>query len=305
MSSNTNKKIAIYFIVQAIAVAVWWAILLIWPASIHWFQPRGWPRETLLSFWLADGVLIVGGSLVTGWLVFTQHRLARFAVWAIAGTALYAAFYCLGCSVHCDDAWLATSMMVSMAGLNVVMGTMFGIEGEPLLVREHRQSPLGASLLTLFQTVIFWTVFLWILPEGIHELTGRMGWHGVLFTPVVVAGWLVFLLGSSLGLWSGITMAVIGRGTPLPTSTAPDLVVSGPYHFVRNPMAMAGVIQGVAVSMWMGNAIITLYAILGAITWHVLVRPFEEQDLEERFGDAYQSYKASVGVWWPRFFRVQ
>lgn len=305
MSNNTNKKIAIYFFVQAVAVAVWWAILLTWPASIRWFQPKGWPQEVLLSFWLADGVLIVGGSLVTGWLVFTRHRLACFAVWAIAGTVLYAAFYCLGCSVRCDDAWLATAMMVSMAGLNVVMGTMYGSDREPLLVREHRQSPLGATLLTLFQTVLFWTVFLWILPQGIHELTERMHWQNVWFTPPVVAGWIVFLLGSGLGLWSGITMAVTGKGTPLPTSTAPDLVMSGPYQFVRNPMAMAGVIQGVAVSLWMGNAIITGYAILGAITWHVFVRPFEEQDLEARFGDAYQSYKDSVSVWWPRFSKTR
>ena len=41
-------------------------------------------------------------------------------------------------------------------------------------------------------------------------------------------------------------MAVTGRGTPLPFDAARDLVVSGPYRLVRNPMVVAGLTQSLA-----------------------------------------------------------
>ena len=52
-----------YFASQAIGVVAWWALLMLHPESIGWFHPEGWPDDALLSFWLADFTLIVGGSL--------------------------------------------------------------------------------------------------------------------------------------------------------------------------------------------------------------------------------------------------
>ena len=82
-------------------------------------------------------------------------------------------------------------------------------------------SPAVATALTLGQTVIFWGTFLWVLPMGIVELQLRLGWQ-VFQHPLQspLSGGL-FLVASSLGLWSGITMAIRGDGTPLPTATAP------------------------------------------------------------------------------------
>jgi len=48
-------------------------------------------------------------------------------------------------------------------------------------------------------------------------------------------------------------MAVLGNGTPLPAATARRLVIGGPYRFVRNPMAVAGLVQTVGVGLWTGS----------------------------------------------------
>ncbi len=98
-------------------------------------------------------------------------------------------------------------------------------------------------------------------------------------------------------------MAFHGRGTPLPTATAPLLVIQGPYRFVRNPMATAGIIQGLAIGWYFGSFGILLYSLLGAHIWHWFVRPVEEKDLTSRFGEAYRDYQASVGLWVPKLFR--
>lgn len=95
-------------------------------------------------------------------------------------------------------------------------------------------------------------------------------------------------------------MALLGNGTPLPTATAPYLVVGGPYRFVRNPMALAGIVQGVAVGWYFGSLAVIAYAFTGALLWHFCVRPIEEADLQQRFPADYPQYREAVGLWLPR-----
>lgn len=49
-----RHAISIYFVVQALAVSCWWFLLFAYPNSIHWFQPKQWPIETLSWFWLVE-----------------------------------------------------------------------------------------------------------------------------------------------------------------------------------------------------------------------------------------------------------
>lgn len=101
-------------------------------------------------------------------------------------------------------------------------------------------------------------------------------------------------------LEGGATLALAGRGTPLPCDTARMLVDRGRYRLVRNPMAVAGIGQGLSVALWSGSATVALYAVAGALVWHVGVRPSEDRDLEARFDDAYRRYRAAVPLWCPR-----
>ncbi|MBK7951112.1 MAG: hypothetical protein IPK00_20700 [Deltaproteobacteria bacterium] len=59
----------------------------------------------------------------------------------------------------------------------------------------------------------------------------------------------LFALCGSLGLASSATMAIHGRGTPIPLDYPRELVVLGPYRVLRNPMVVAGIGQGVAVGL--------------------------------------------------------
>jgi protein-S-isoprenylcysteine O-methyltransferase Ste14 len=155
---------------------------------------------------------------------------------------------------------------------------------------------------TLAQTVVFWTLFLAVLPAAVlaaEEAAGLAGWRfGCPAATAAGAG--LFALGGALGLTSGMVMAVRGRGTPLPADCARELVVAGPYRYVRNPMAVAGLAQGVAVGLAVGSPAVVLYAVSGGPVWHLLVRPWEEADLERRFGDPYRHYRAAVRCWFPR-----
>ena len=303
----TARQIVVgYLVSQTVVVAAWWALLLFVPRTISWFQAGAWPPETLLCFWLPDSILLVFGSLVTAFAIGTERLWSKVSIWALAAASWYPALYCIGVSMRTDEAWLASAMMVSMAGLTLAMATIHGsAEQQPATIRATEMTKVSAICWTLAQTIIFWGVFLWIFPKGIVELEHRIGFQSFSHVYQSLAAFCLFAAASVLGLLSGINMAAFGAGTPLPTATAPKLVVAGPYGYVRNPMALAGIVQGVAVGWYLGSISVILYSISGAFVWHLFVRPVEEADLQSRFGERYMQYKDSVRLWCPSLRRYE
>lgn len=151
---------------------------------------------------------------------------------------------------------------------------------------------------TLMQTAVFWTTLLWLVPSEIVRFESELA--APRFVPRPLLGWSTFAMAGILGLWSAWTMATRGRGTPLPMDTASRLVTSGPYQAVRNPMAVAGLAQGLGVGLLLGSWGVLVYVLSGLALWHALIRPLEERDLLERFGHDYESYRKRVGLWLPR-----
>ena len=291
-----------YLWLQAVGVAGWWSVLWGWPGARRWFLPRGWPSEVLEAFWLGDGVWLVVGSAVAGTAVLRGWAWSSSAVWAVVGGATYPTLFCFAAAWRSGEAWAAASLMACCGGLTLAMATIWGHAGQrPAAIRATELRPAAAAGWTLIQIVIFWGVFLYVLPQGVRELQRLVGVPGMFVHPG--QGWLAGLLfagASGLGLWSAGVMVFGGGGTPLPTAAAPRLVVRGPYRFVRNPMALAGIVQGLAVGWAWGSVWVLVYAVLGGVLWHVGARPVEERDLAERFGEDYERYRRRVGLWLPR-----
>lgn len=162
-----------------------------------------------------------------------------------------------------------------------------------------RRSAARNLIITLGQTTLFWLAFIAAGPLLIRQLDPwRFSYAGQGAVAVVLGVLFAFL-----NLWSGVTMATVGQGTPFPTQTARELVVAGPYRFIRNPMALGGLGVGFAVGVWMGSPLTLLYAVLGGVLWHVVARPPEEADLHQRFGESYDAYRKDVRCWIPRVRR--
>ena len=155
---------------------------------------------------------------------------------------------------------------------------------------------------TLAQMLAMWSVFFGLGPAIVYRFEGATPFKRYRFASRRwrVAGITTFLLGWGLAEWSAVVMVWYGHGTPLPADATRDLVVAGPYHYVRNPMAMGSFAQGFAVAMFAGSPLIALYVLMGAVGWNYLVRPWEEFDLEQRFGEPYARYREAVRCWIPR-----
>ena len=154
---------------------------------------------------------------------------------------------------------------------------------------------------TAAQSVVVWGVALLGVPLAIIALERKAGGHPVSWLHVPVLAVAMFFACTALNISAGFGLAVRGEGTPLPMAAPRRLVLSGPYRYLRNPMAVAGIGQGLAVGLWFGSWVVLVYALAGAILWHFAIRPAEEDDLLARFGDAYAQYRSTVPLWRPRF----
>ena len=94
--------------------------------------------------------------------------------------------------------------------------------------------------------------------------------------------------------------ALQGLGTPAPIAPTQNLVVTGLYRYVRNPIyvALVAVILGQAVLF--GDQRLLLYGALVFVAFHIFVLAYEEPTLRESFGAEYETYRANVSRWIPR-----
>ena len=100
--------------------------------------------------------------------------------------------------------------------------------------------PAGAAwnvTKTLAYVVFLWFLFLLVIPIAVSIVEVELGIQR--FPPQATAALTLLIIFSALGLWAALTLALAGGGTPMPYDTARDLVVSGPYAYLRHPFVAA------------------------------------------------------------------
>lgn len=95
--------------------------------------------------------------------------------------------------------------------------------------------------------------------------------------------------------------ALQGRGTPAPVFPTPRLVVSGLYRFVRNPIYLALVALIAGQALLFASPGLLAYAGLVWLACHLFTLGYEEPTLKKTFGTQYESYRANVHRWLPRW----
>jgi protein-S-isoprenylcysteine O-methyltransferase Ste14 len=112
---------------------------------------------------------------------------------------------------------------------------------------------------------------------------------------------VAFIIAGVLGLLDSFArFALEGLGTPAPIAPTRNLVVSGLYRYVRNPIYVA------VVAVILGQAVLFAdWRLLGygALIWlafHIFVLAYEEPTLRQSYGAEYESYRANVPRWLPR-----
>jgi protein-S-isoprenylcysteine O-methyltransferase Ste14 len=140
---------------------------------------------------------------------------------------------------------------------------------------------------------------LWIVaPYLIHRFWDPR-WPAM---PVSAWRWVGVVLstaGYAIAVWCVMLFIKVGKGTPLPFAYPRQLVLVGPYRFVRNPMVLGTVLFLLGDAVLLASYAVLTYAVLVFIVMHFFVL-IEERSLCRRFGEAYRAYFAKTPRWWPK-----
>lgn len=106
----------------------------------------------------------------------------------------------------------------------------------------------------------------------------------------------LLVVGQALRFWAA---GLIPKYRTL-TLDAPELITVGPYSMTRNPLYLGNGLMGCGWAVLAGWAWLPAFAAAFFAIYSLVIIPYEEGFLLERFGEQYARYRASVPQLVPR-----
>ena len=152
--------------------------------------------------------------------------------------------------------------------------------------------------------LVYGVAFLSVLLIGLPWLAYRVdilvpAWH-------IEIGWfrvagVVLLAGSGvIYVRSSYLLARRGRGAYVEFDPPRAFVATGPYRWVRNPIAASAALMLAGEALAFSSTGILLLFLFSLLVAHLQVVLLEEPLLRKRFGPSYADYLARVPRWIPR-----
>ncbi len=126
------------------------------------------------------------------------------------------------------------------------------------------------------------------------------GRHAIVSSPVLQGvGTLVFLMGLGLAVWARVHL---GRnwGTPMSEKVDAELVTTGPYRYIRNPIYSGIILAAIGTTVAISWYWVVAVVLMGA--FFVYSATVEAQTMEHLFPDTYPEYKRSTKMLIPFLF---
>lgn len=140
-------------------------------------------------------------------------------------------------------------------------------------------------------TVAFWLPFA-MLERSRFALPAS--WSAAQFAALVPLG-----IGAAIYVrcvWDFVTR---GRGIPAPIDHPKQLVVTGLYRYVRNPMYLGVLLFLLGEALFLEYRDFLLYTAAWFVFVHLTVLIYEEPNLRRKFGTSYERYTRAVRRWVP------
>lgn len=137
--------------------------------------------------------------------------------------------------------------------------------------------------------------FAYLPPFGLMAITfyNETEHHFIIWP----AGMTLMLVGASIRLWA---TKHIGRRMPWMKKKGKQLVKTGPYALVRNPLYIGNIIIAMGLSLLSELMWFTPLVILYLFVLYHLVALYEEKKLSERWREDFERYLEEVPRWIPK-----
>lgn len=110
----------------------------------------------------------------------------------------------------------------------------------------------------------------------------------------------LWAIGALILLWCFWDFTFMGRGTPAPIDPPKELVATGFYRYVRNPMYVGIILILLGHFLWFQFIRLLIYAGIVFLAFHLFVTLYEEPTLKRKFGASYEEYLKRVPRWIPK-----
>jgi protein-S-isoprenylcysteine O-methyltransferase Ste14 len=135
----------------------------------------------------------------------------------------------------------------------------------------------------------------------IRAINTHQDWPGWLLPIPTEIGLLLVIVTGCATLLTVINLALKGLGAPFAIALSRKLAVDWLYAWTRNPMVLAVLALGLSLGVWFQSILFVLWVlILFAPALLVIVKVYEERELELRFGASYLEYKSRTPMLFPR-----
>jgi protein-S-isoprenylcysteine O-methyltransferase Ste14 len=179
-------------------------------------------------------------------------------------------------------------------------GLAFGLVPAQLLARwTTRNDHLEGR--ALLQVLMFTGLLVFVLPAIVIE-----GSHSSWVNPTSRPAWQMSLVVQLLALPAMFGLSAVqefvtrGRGTPVPFDPPRRLVTTGVYAYIGNPMQVSAALLLVLFGIIVWNPWVAAAGVMAHLYSVGLAGWDEDDDLRQRFGDAWMDYRHGVRRWLPR-----
>jgi protein-S-isoprenylcysteine O-methyltransferase Ste14 len=152
------------------------------------------------------------------------------------------------------------------------------------------RSGLGVRLILFISTVL-------LIRVGISRRALFSGIHGLINNDaVMIIGFILFILGLALAIWARL---YLGRnwGMPMTLKQDPELVTTGPYHFIRHPIYSGILLASFATALVINIDWLLVFIVVGA--YFIYSATVEEKIMLKQFPGSYPAYKQKTKMLIP------
>lgn len=156
------------------------------------------------------------------------------------------------------------------------------------------------SLRMIVYSIAFLGLVLVALPAAFYQLDRLFPAIHYDIGAFRIGGVVWFVLSLLAYLGASIVLTTLGKGPFVEFDPPKELVIDGPYRYVRNPVVCTLLSAMFGIAWAMSSTGILLMCLIFVVLAHVQVVRFEEPLLQQRYGQAYVDYCARVPRWIPR-----
>jgi protein-S-isoprenylcysteine O-methyltransferase Ste14 len=126
-------------------------------------------------------------------------------------------------------------------------------------------------------------------------------WQGLIIPIPHSLGIILVYITGTIMLLTVANLAIQGLGAPFAIALSRRLATNWLYARTRNPMVLATLAWFVAIGLLLQSTLFVVWVLLLVAPVEIVVlKVYEERELEIRFGQSYRDYKARTSFLWPK-----